>query len=111
MAGNYEDRRGPPKVNEVTSTTVTVAAITPAQLVGNPSKAGGYYTFENVGTTDIHIVFGTTSAELTATPPTATTNAGLIKAGTSVDWYISGTIEFWSALAITSSSTLRYWRS
>lgn len=109
MAGNYEDRRGPPVAGYVTSATVTTGATTPAMLVGRPSKAGGYFTFENAGATDIHIIFGTTSALTTA--PTATTNAGLIKAGTSVDWYIAGDVAWWSALAITSSSTLRYWRS
>lgn len=108
MSGNFEDRRKPPRSGLVTSVTVTTVAIGATPIAFRPSKSGRYFTFENAGATDIHIVFGLS----TLAAPTATTNGGLIRAGESRDWYIeTSDVTHFNALAITSSSTLRYWPS
>lgn len=112
MSGNYEDRRKPPRANLVTSVTITTVAVGPTPIALRPSKSGRYFTFENAGDTDIHIIFGLSTTATPLAAPTATTNGGLIRAGESRDWYIE-TVDatHFNALAITSSSTLRYWPS
>lgn len=107
MAINGEDRRGPPNDGQVTAADVDGTA-TAAAAVANLPPQGGYMTFENCGSTDIHIVFGS-SASMGA--PTTTTNAGMIKSGTKEDWYMGASDSYWRAIGSAAGGKLRYWAS
>lgn len=106
--GNGEDRRFPPIAGQVTAADVDGSATTPAAVANLPPQ-GGYMTFENVGTTTLHIVFGPTAALTTA--PTTTTNAFSIAPSASKDWYMGVGSGFWSAIGSAAGGKLRYGRS
>lgn len=110
MSSNGEDRRMPPIAGLVTAADVDGTA-TAAAAVANLPPQGGYMTFENCGTTDIHIVFGPDAATLTASAPTTTTNAGLIPSKTKADWYMGAGSDFWRAIGSAAGGKLRYWPS
>jgi hypothetical protein len=108
MAINGEDRRQPPRVGAITSADVDGTATTPAAVTNLP-PAGGYMTFENAGTTTIHIVFGPTAASLGGTgAPTTTTKAMAIGPGLKEDFYMSAQDAFWSAIGSAAGGKLRY---
>lgn len=107
MPPNGEDRRQPPRDGKVTAADVDGTA-TAAAAVTNLPPQGGYMTWENCGSTDIHIVFGATAS---MAAPTTTTNAGLLKAGAKEDWYMGDQDDFWRAIGSAAGGKLRYWAS
>lgn len=108
---NDENRRKPPRVGLITSADVDGTA-TAAAAVTNLPPEGGYMTWENAGTTTIHIVFGPTAASLGGSgAPTTTTKAEAINAGQKADWYMGAQDAFWSAIGSAAGGKLRYRQS
>ncbi len=108
MAINGEDRRGPPMSGKVTAADVDGTA-TAAAAVTNLPPQGGYMTFENAGTTTLHIIFGPTAAGTAA--PTTTTNAMSLVPNEKADWYFGAAAGFWRAIGSAAGGKLRYWPS
>jgi hypothetical protein len=106
--GNGEDRRMPPMDGEVTAANVDGTATAAATITNKPTGPGGYMTFENQGTTDINIVFGT-SVNMGA--PTVNTNSGRIGSGQARDWVIPSGATHWRAIGSAAGGKLCYWRS
>lgn len=105
MAINGEDRRKPPIAGRVTAADVDGTATTAAAVTNLPPQ-GGYMTWENCGTTTIHIIFGPSAVATTA--PTTTTNALTIGPGQAKDWYMGAQSAFWRAIGSAAGGKLRY---
>lgn len=105
---NGENMRMPPMDGEVTAADVDASATAAAVIANKPTGPGGYITFENQGTTDINIVFGT-SASMGA--PTMSTNAGRIGPGQSRDWVIGARATHWRAIGSAAGGKLVYWNA
>jgi hypothetical protein len=108
MSNNGEDRRMPPMDGQVAAANVDGTATGAAVIANKPTGPGGYMTFENQGTTDINIVFGT-SASMGA--PTVSTNSGRIGAGQARDWYVGADVTHWRAIGSAAGGKLVYWKS